>query len=156
MSDDRLSCLRAYERLWRPDVSDHEADRLLHPDFVAHTPAEDGTGRTEFKGHLRMALGALSDLEARFEPVVRNGSRIAAHATVAGTHTGDLFGVAPTGKRLSWREVHVFDVRDGQIAEHWMDAALLAVYMQMIGQGQPDSEPAARGAIRCRARVHGP
>jgi predicted ester cyclase len=116
-------------------------DELLAPAFVAHTPAEKDTRREEFKQHLRMALGALSDLEARFEPVLANGSRVAAHATIAGTHSGEFFGVAPTGKRLSWREVHVFDARDGQIVEHWMDAALLAAYMQTIGQSEPDSEP---------------
>jgi predicted ester cyclase len=88
-----------------------------------------------------MALGALSDLEARFEPVLKDGTRVAAHATIAGTHSGEFVGVAPTGKRLSWREVHVFDARDGQIVEHWMDAALLAAYTQMIGQGEPDREP---------------
>jgi predicted ester cyclase len=141
MIDDPIACVRAYERLWRPDAPDAAVDQLLAPAFVAHTPAEKDTGRDEFKQHLRMALGALSDLEARFEPVLANGSRVAAHATIAGTHSGEFLGVAPTGKRLSWREVHVFDARDGQILEHWMDAALLAAYMQMIGQGEPDGEP---------------
>jgi predicted ester cyclase len=132
--------MRAYERLWRSDVTDAEVDQVLAPGFVAHTPAERDTGREEFKAHLRMALSALSDLEARFEPVVQYGSRIAAQATISGAHAGEFFGVAPTDKRLSWREVHAFEVRDGQIVEHWMDAALLSVYMQMIGQGEPDRE----------------
>jgi predicted ester cyclase len=140
-TEDPISCVRAYERLWRTDAPDAAVDELLAPGFVAHTPAEKDTGREEFKQHRRMALGALSDLEARFEPVVANGSRVAAHATIAGTHAGEFFGVAPTGKRLSWREVHVFDARDRQIVEHWMDAALLSAYMQMIGQGEPDGEP---------------
>jgi predicted ester cyclase len=64
---------------------------------------EKDTGREAFKGHLRMALGALSEIEARFDPVVRNGPRVGAHASIAGTQTGEFFGVAPTGKRLSWR-----------------------------------------------------
>jgi predicted ester cyclase len=140
MTDETLSCLRAYERLWRSDVADEEVDQLLDPSFVAHTPAQKDTGREEFKRHLRMALGALSDIEARFDPVVANGSRIAVHARIAGTQSGEFFAVAPTGKRLSWREVHAFDVRDGRIVEHWMDAALLSVYMHMIGQGEPDAE----------------
>jgi predicted ester cyclase len=130
-------------------------DRLLHPEFVAHTPAEAGTGREEFKGHLRMALGALSELEAHFDAIARSGSRIAAHATIAGTHSGEFLGVAPTGRRLSWREVHVFDARDGQIIEHWMDAALHAAYMQMIGQGEPDGEP-PRTVPSGRQRRHTP
>jgi predicted ester cyclase len=140
MTDDPVSCVRAYEQLWRSDVSDQDVDRLLHSSFVAHTPAEQGTGSEEFKGRSRMALGALSEIDARFEPIVASGSRIAAHAAITGTHSSEFFGIAPTGKRLSWREVHTFDTRDGQITEHWMDAALLAAYMQMIGQGEPDSE----------------
>lgn len=140
MTSNPISCVRAYEQLWRSDVGDAEVDRLLNQSFVAHTPAEKDTGREEFKRHLRMALAALSEVEARFDPVLASGSRIAAHATIAGTHAGDFFGVAPTGKRLSWREVHVFEIRDGQIVEHWMDAALLSAYLQMIGQGEPDAD----------------
>ena len=155
VADPRLACLRAYERLWRSDVSDAEVDGLLHADFVAHTPAEPGTGRAEFKRHLQTTLGTLTELETRFEPIFSAGSRIAAHATVSGTHAGVFFGVAPTGKRLSWREVHAFDVRDGEIAEHWMDAALLAVYMQMIGQGEPDGE-APRAVPSGVDRLYGP
>ena len=117
MSSETVSCVRAYEQLWRSDVPDEDVDRLLHPDFVAHTPAEKGSGREEFKRHLRAARVALSDLEAQFEPLLRRGSRIAAHAIVSGTHAAEFLGVAPTGKRLSWREVHAFNVRDGQIVE---------------------------------------
>jgi predicted ester cyclase len=141
----------AYQRLWRSDVTDDEVDGLFHPAFVAHTPARERSGKNEFKDHLRMVLGALTDLEARFESVLRNGSRIAAHAAIAGTHTGEFFDVAPTGKRLTWREVHAFEVRDGQIAEHWMDAGLLAAHMQMIGQAEPDAErprPVTSGLAR--------
>jgi hypothetical protein len=52
MVDDRVSCVTAYGRLWRSDVTDEEVDQLLYPAFVAHTPAEQGTGWGEFKGHL--------------------------------------------------------------------------------------------------------
>jgi hypothetical protein len=76
--------------------------------------------------------------------VLHNRSKIAAHAGLARTHAGDFFVVAPTGRRLSWREVHVFDVRDGQIVEHWMDAALLGVYMQMIAKANPTTSRRAR------------
>jgi len=95
-----------------------------------------------------MALGALSQPSARYEAIAADGSRLAAHATVSGVHTGEFFGVAATGKTVSWQEVHLFEVRDRRIAGHWMDAALLAAYLQMTGQGQPDGEPP-----RARRRV---
>jgi predicted ester cyclase len=42
---------------------------------------------------------------------------------------------------IAWREVHLFEFDAGRVAEHWMDAALLSAYLQLIEQGQPDSEP---------------
>jgi predicted ester cyclase len=64
-----------------------------------------------------VALRGLSDLEARFEPVLSDGSRIAAHATIAASHAGEFLGVAATGKRVSWGDVHVhaFDVRNASM-----------------------------------------
>ena len=99
-------------------------------------------GVAEFAEHHKEALGALSGMSARYEPVAGEGQRLAAHAVVSGVHSGEFFGVAATGKMLSWREVHLFEVRDGRIAGHWMDAALLSAYLQMTGQGEPDAEPA--------------
>jgi hypothetical protein len=65
MTEDPISCVRAYERLWRRDARDAAVDQPLSSALVARTLAEKDTGREEFKQHLRMALGALSDLEAR-------------------------------------------------------------------------------------------
>jgi predicted ester cyclase len=149
------SCLDAYEQLWRSDVTDDDIDQVLAPDFVAHTPAGEGDGRDEFKAHVRMALAALDDIEARFEPIAAEGSRVAAQATLAATHTGEFLGVPATGNRLSWREVHVFEVGDGQITEHWMDAGLLAVFMQMAGQAEADPDQ-PRTVASGLERTYGP
>jgi predicted ester cyclase len=141
ITPEHQSALRAYERLWRSDVSDTDVEAVFAAGFRDHRPGAPEAGVAEFAGHRRAALGALSGLSARYEPVTGDGLRFAAHATVSGVHSGEFFGAAATGKTLSWREVHLFEVRDGRIAEHWMDAALLSAYLQMTRQGQPDSEP---------------
>ena len=141
ISPEHLSALRAYEMLWRSDASDDEIEAAFAPGYRDHRPGADGTGVTEFREHRRSAFDALSGLSARYEPIAGDGPRFAAHATVTGVHRGEFFGVAATGRALSWREVHLFEVRDGRIGGHWMDAALLSAYLQMTGQGQPDTEP---------------
>ena len=141
LSPKHLSALSAYERLWRSDGSDADVEAAFAAGFRDHRPGAPEAGVGEFAEHRKAAFGALSDLSARYEPVAGDGQRLAAHATVSGVHTGEFFGVAPTGKPLSWREVHLFELRDGRIAEHWMDAALLSAFLQMTGQGQPDAEP---------------
>ena len=141
VSPELLSALRAYERLWRSDAADADVEAAFAAGFTDHRPGAPEAGVAEFAEHRKDALGALSGLSALYEPVASGGQRLAAHATVSGVHTGEFFGVAATKKTLSWREVHLFEVRDGRIAEHWMDAALLSAYLQMTGAGQPDAEP---------------
>jgi predicted ester cyclase len=36
-----------------------------------------------------------------------------------GTHLGDFFGIPPTGRRVTMSGVHVMQIADGKIAEHW-------------------------------------
>jgi predicted ester cyclase len=141
VTPEHLSALRAYEMLWRGDAPAAGVEAAFAPGFRDHRPGAPEAGVAELAEHRTAALGALSGLSARYEPIAGDGQRLAAHATVSGVHSGEFFGVAPTGKTLSWREVHLFEVRDGRIAEHWMDAALLSAYVQMTGRGQPDTEP---------------
>ena len=141
ISPEHLSALRGYEMLWCSDASDDDVEAAFAPGYRDHRPGADGTGVAEFRAHRRSAFDALSGLSARYEPIAGDGPRFAAHATVTGVHSGEFFGVAATGRALSWREVHLFEVRDGRIGGHWMDAALLSAYLQMTGQGQPDAEP---------------
>jgi predicted ester cyclase len=35
------------------------------------------------------------------------------------THTGDFFGIPPTGKRVSIDGIHILRIADGRVAEHW-------------------------------------
>ncbi len=141
VSPEHLSALRAYEMLWRSDATDAQIDAVFAPDFTDHRPGADGAGVNGFREHWKAAFEALSGLSARYEPVASAGRRLAAHATVAGVHSGEFLGVAATGRAVSWREVHLFEVRDGRIAGHWMDAALLSACLQMTGQAEADAEP---------------
>jgi len=141
VSPEHRSALGAYERLWQPAATDAQIDAVFAPGFTDHRPGAAGTGVDGFREHRKVAFDALGGLSARYEPIAGDGQRLAAHATVTGVHSGEFLGVAATGRALSWREVHLFEVRDGRVAGHWMDAALLAAYLQMTGQAEPDAEP---------------
>jgi predicted ester cyclase len=150
VSPELLSALSAYERLWRGDASDADVEAAFTAGFRDHRPGAVEAGVAEFAEHRKEALGALSGLSARYEPIAGDGPRLAAHATVTGVHSGEFFGVAATGKRMSWREVHLFEVRDGRIAGHWMDAALLSATPSRRGR----SRPACPGAMQRPSSRH--
>jgi predicted ester cyclase len=70
--------------------------------------------------------------------------KVAVRYTLEGTHEGELFGVPPTGKRLSIKSISVERVSEGKIREHWRVTDSLDM-MQQLGvvpeQGQEDVEP---------------
>jgi predicted ester cyclase len=40
------------------------------------------------------------------------------------THTGEVMGIAPTGKRITWTENEIFRIANGRIVESWGESGL--------------------------------
>jgi len=47
------------------------------------------------------------------------GNRVTARVTMRSTHSGELQGIAPTGKRVEVRAIDMFRIENGKIVEHW-------------------------------------
>ena len=77
------------------------------------------------------------------EQVIADGDRVGLLFRVTATHTGNFFGIAPTGKRVDVYEVAFLRLADGQMVEGWfmMDEAEL---LRQLGAGMP---PRADGQI---------
>lgn len=54
----------------------------------------------------------------RVDEVVVEGDRAAVATTIEGTHTGELLGMAPTGRRVSVTGIDLVRVAGGRIVEH--------------------------------------
>ena len=91
---EHLSALRAHGRLGEPTATDAQIDAVFTPGFKDHRPGADGTGVDGFREHRKAAFDALGGLSARYEPIAGDTQRPAAHATVAGVHSGEFLGVA--------------------------------------------------------------
>jgi predicted ester cyclase len=53
-------------------------------------------------GVLRGFLAAFPDLHAPEQDIVAAGQTVAVRFVVEGTHQGNMFGLAPTGRRVRW------------------------------------------------------
>jgi len=109
-------------------------DKLLAPDYINHTPAtpDQPTGPEGVKGVVSMFRSAMPDLRVIVEDMVAEGDKVAVRYTLEGTHEGELFGVPPTGQRLSIKSIAVERVSDGKIREHWRVTDSLDM-MQQLG-----------------------
>ncbi|QCX82751.1 SnoaL-like polyketide cyclase (plasmid) [Streptomyces sp. YIM 121038] len=89
----------------------------VHRHGMAHLAAlggfTDGTGYT---------AGSIADRRDRIEDIIARGDRVWAVWTIQGTHTGPLFGVEPTGRRLRVLELGIWRLVDGKVAEAWFFA----------------------------------
>ena len=79
-----------------------------------------------------MFRSAIPDLRVVVEDMIAEGDKVAVRYTLEGTHEGELFGVPPTGQRLSIKSISVERVSDGKIIEHWRVTDSLDM-MQQLG-----------------------
>src|SRR5829696_3736523 len=95
-------------------------DELLAPDYVNHNPAtpEMPTGPEGVKAVVSMFRSGMPDLKVVIEDMIAEGEKVATRYTLEGTHEGELFGVQPTGKRISIKSMRMERVMHGKFWNH--------------------------------------
>jgi predicted ester cyclase len=103
-------------------LSQRRIDRLeglLDPGFRSYTPSGGSIDRDQYQAAVAATLAAFPDLTVRVEEQVAESDLVATRWTAAGTHSGVLFGIQPTRRRVRVSAIHIHRVRDGRFVEHW-------------------------------------
>ena len=118
-------------------------DEMCAPDLVWHGGSV-GEFRSleEFKQGVGPFFSAFPDLRVTADDVLREGDKVVCRYTWAGTHTGDFFGVAATGRQVTVGGISIYRVAGGKIVEEWWLEDLLGLMHQLgaiptPGQAQP-------------------
>ncbi len=93
---------------------------LTAPGFVHHSGAGDldSAGQREGYAYYKAAFPDLRyDLEALL--LVDDGEAVVARWTMRGTHRGEFFGVAGTGRIFASPGLSLHRIADGRIVEEW-------------------------------------
>lgn len=104
-------------------------DELLHPEYVNHSPSPGlPPGREGVRVVVRAMRSAFPDLHYTIEDLVAGADAVATRTRLRGTHRGDFFGLAPTGRAVDVAQMTIERFRDGRIVAHHRltDEALLA------------------------------
>ena len=117
-------------------------DELYAPDYVLHDPSlpEDLHGPEGIKRYAAMTLGAFPDIRVAVEDQVAEGDKVVSRWTATGTHTGDLMGIPPTGRRVEISGVTINRFSGGKIAEDWYQSDDLGM-MQQLGVVPSGEQP---------------
>ena len=124
-------------------LSAHDIDgfaALFTEDYVNHQmsaaapkPAAGVSAKQATVGFFAGRLKGMPDLSVAIEVSLDNGDTAAASFVYTGTHRGEYFGVAPTGKSLRFTSCDIFRIRDGKIAEHWGMGDIAGTLAQLKG-----------------------
>ncbi|HKE98934.1 MAG TPA: ester cyclase [Actinomycetes bacterium] len=95
------------------------AANYLAPDFVAHSVPVLPGGQTPGPDFFPRFIGAFSDLSSHEDAILSGCDRVALQWTITATHTGDFFGIAPTGRTVQFSGMDVLRVKDGKFTDQW-------------------------------------
>lgn len=114
---DRLCAERAaVETLYRAfsDKNPDLVDNALAADWddIPLAPGQ-GPGPQGFKPVIEAVIRAFPDVHIAIHDLIQVPGRIGVRGEITGTHRGELFGIAPTGKPVRFR-IHEFHALDGQ------------------------------------------
>ena len=147
--DNKQVVARFVERCQNQHDLDY-ADEAFHPDFVDHYAASDPVPAGEpappaaepaappaaaFQAFYGLLLAGFPDATMQIDEQLAERDLVATRKTFRGTHRGELWGLAPTGRRVEWAFMDIFRIRDGKLAEHWASIDLEAL-RQQIGPRQ--------------------
>ncbi len=82
---------------------------------------------------------AFPDLTVTVAEQMSDGERVMTRVTFRGTQSGDLLGLAPTGKRIDLTMVEGHTWKDGQIADLWNTFHPVLILAQLGLVAPPDS-----------------
>jgi steroid delta-isomerase-like uncharacterized protein len=110
------------------------ADELVTMDCVAHDPAlpEPVRGPEGLKQAATGYRAGFPDLRMKVEDQCAEGKLVCTRWTATGTHSGEFWGTAPTGKQATVTGITVDRIEDGRIAESWTNWDALGL-MQQLG-----------------------
>lgn len=131
--------LRYVEEVWNEHDLD-AIDELVWPDYLNHAARTAEYQRGGARRAVEWLLSVFPDHRFEVEGAAADGETVALRGTMAGTHEGELEGIAPTGKRVVAQQSHWFRVVDGKLAEHWAvrdDLSMLQQLGLIPGLGQP-------------------
>jgi steroid delta-isomerase-like uncharacterized protein len=123
---------RHREEAWHGNFDKLEG--IYAPDCVYHdcsSPFELPQGAEGIKQLITTFRTAFPDLQLTVEHIIIEEDEAAVRWNIAGTHTGKLLNVPPTGRKMAVNGMSQLQFSHGQIVEEWTDWDALGMLQQL-------------------------
>lgn len=128
MYDNKAVARRVLEEIF-PTKDEAAVPDVVTDDYVNHElPPGAPRGVAGMVASMRFLHAAFSDQRWEIHQVIAEDDHVVLYCTHHGRHTGELFGLAPTGRTFAYRQMHIIRLVEGKGVESWAvrdDASLM-------------------------------
>jgi predicted ester cyclase len=111
---------------------------LLHPDVLDRSrPPGIAEGAAGVRQQFEAFRAAFPDFRAVIHDQIAEGDKVVTRKVFHGTHSGELMGIAPTGREVQIEVIDIVRVADGRIVEHWNVVDRLGLLQQLGALPEP-------------------
>jgi predicted ester cyclase len=108
--------------------------QYLVEDYLDHNPPPYPglpAGREGTRRAFEISLTVFSDYRHEIHRQIAEGELVVTHLTGYGRHTGEMLGIAATGKEVQMSGISIHRVADGKLAEHWGQIDAFGLFAQI-------------------------
>lgn len=162
-----------YKRMFRhmPEVYFNQGDLTLVDseilvDYVDHVlPPQYPRGVEGLRQFVTLFRAGMPDVHYTVDhltadDLVGEGDKVVQRLLARGVHSGELFGIPPTGREIRWTEIHIGRYADGRLVEHWGNVDVLGIFQQMgvvpAPPGSGESLPTPQPPVVAGSRASSP
>jgi predicted ester cyclase len=120
------------DRVWGPEHDLNAIDELMTTDYIITTGGRMIKGRVAFKEWVAQFQKLLPDARTVNQEAFSNaaGDRAMSRWICTGKNNG-IFGLPPDGRPVSFTGISIWKIRDGKLAECWVERSALESYKEL-------------------------
>ncbi|MGK3963982.1 ester cyclase [Sorangium sp. So ce118] len=118
-------------------------NELISEDAIDHTTVggkQGGRGPESFYQVVSAFRLGMPDIHLDIEDEIAAADKVVHRWKMSGTDTGGLFGMPPSGKRLTFTGMTIARLENGKIVERWSNVDELGILQQLGVVPPPPSE----------------
>jgi predicted SnoaL-like aldol condensation-catalyzing enzyme len=102
IEQNKRTMTRYFDEVWNQGRLD-VLDELIAPNYINHSPGAPNPkpGPEGLKPIVAAIRKGMPDVNFTIQDMVVAPDKVAVRVVMTGTHTGDFFGIAPTGKKVT-------------------------------------------------------
>ena len=108
-------------------------DEYLAPGYIGHDPSQPQPirGIDGLKANFQQYIDAFTGAHITVIEQIAEDDVIASRWTASGTHTGEIAGIAPTGKDVTISGITISKLEGGRVIEEWVNWDTFGMLVQL-------------------------